>query len=332
MAVNNDAGNAKKQGKATRFFKSFLPWKGDKPGEIFRKIVLLIAIAVFVTSAFVLANKFYKTYENQKKQNELVSMVTDDELTWDKIHAMYPDIDFPEGMQLKYALLYAKNQDLVGWLNVPDSSVSVPIVQQKDNNYYLHRDFYKATTSYGNPFMDYRNNAKDLDFNNLIYGHNMKDKQIFGQLLDMYKTTENYKKYPIIEYNTIFKDYKWAVVGAFYTNGSASQDNGYVFPFNTPVIEDFIKRQGLLDELNKRFIYTTGAKMTIDDKLLTLTTCAYDFNDARFVIVARLMEEGEQVDVSAVAANPNPRYPAIWYSKKGIKNTFANDTNWYVDA
>lgn len=329
--TNSNQFEKKKPNGFIRFCKSMLPWKGDKWTEVVRKIVMLIAIIVFVASAVVLLNKFYKTYENQRMQQGLVDMTKDDELTWDKVRAMYPDIDFPEGMQLKYALLYAKNQDLVGWLEVADSSVAVPIVQQKNNDYYLHRDFYKKTTSYGNPFLDYRNNAKDLDFNNIIYGHNMKDKQIFGQLLDMYKTAENYKNYPIIQYNTIFKDYQWAVVGAFYSNGSPGQDNGYVFPFNTPDFNDLVKKQELLNELNKRFIYTTGAKMTIDDKLIMLTTCAYDFSDARFVIVARLLHDGEKVNVNEVQNNPNPRYPAAWYSKKRIKNTYANDTNWYAD-
>lgn len=320
---------APKPSRGRRFVHSWFPCKGDSGKEKARKIFLLLAVIVFLVSAVMVGSKFFKTYENATKNSQLNEM-QDHELTWDDIHRMYPDIDFPEGMQLKYALAYAKNQDLVGWLSVEGTSLQVPIVKGKNNDFYLTRDFYKEYTTYGNPFMDYQNNIKPLDFNTVIYGHNMKDKQQFGQLADMYDTLENAAKYPVIQFNTIFEDYQWAVVGTMLTNGMPAQDNGYLFAFNTTTMGEF-SRVRFVKEMQDRFLYDTGVAFDNFDKLLTLTTCSYAFTEARLVVVARLLEAGETAPKPGTVQgtmNPSPRYPQAWYSKKGQQNPFTYD-NWH---
>lgn len=326
----------KKKSKFKSFLISWIPYKGDSAGEVIRKIIVLIALVVFIVSGVYLGMRFAETNKNQKMYNEIESMVIkDDELTWDDIYKMYPDVDFPEGMQLKYAHLYAANQDFVGYLTIPNSTVAVPVVQGRDNDYYLRRDYYKKSTRYGNPYLDYRNSIKPLDFNEIIYGHNMKDGQIFGQLLDMYKDAENFKKYPVIEFNTLYEDYKWVVVGAFYINGNSDDDNQYLFPFNTPNMDDGDKAE-LYRGFEQRMLYTTSAwPLDADDHLLTLTTCSYNFHDARFIIVARQLRDGETIedfDTSKVTVNPSPRYPQVWYDKNGKENPYKNEDRWYPRA
>lgn len=312
-----------------RFVRSWFPCKGDSGKEKARKIFLLLAIIVFITSAVIVGLKYYKTYENANKNKELNSMV-DHGLTWDDIYRMFPDIDFPEGMQLKYALAYAKNQDLVGWLSVEGTSLQVPIVRGKNNDYYLKRDFYKQYTDYGNPFMDYQNNIKPLDYNTVIYGHNMRDKQQFGQLSDMYDTLEHAGQYPVIQFNTIFQDYQWVVVGTMLTNGYSAQDNDYLFPFNATTMGEF-SRVRFVKELKDRFLYDTGIYFDNLDPLLTLTTCSYAFTEARLVVVARQLKEGESAPEPGTIAgtiNPSPRYPQVWYNKKGQTNPYEID-RWH---
>lgn len=335
---NNPAPESRTQAAVTpvekttwwkRFVHGWLPCKGDSGKEKARKIFLLLAIIVFVTSAVMVAFKYYQTYENAQKNKELNGML-DHGLTWEDIYRMYPDIDFPDGMQLKYALAYAKNQDLVGWLSVEGTSLQVPIVRGKDNSYYLYRDFYKNRTDYGNPFMDYQNNIKPLDYNTVIYGHNMRDKQQFGQLSEMYDTLEHAKNYPVIQFNTIFQDYQWAVVGTMLTNGTAAQDNGYLFDFNATTMGEF-SRVRFVDELKARFLYDTGIYFDNLDHLLTLTTCSYAFTEARLVVVAKLLDEEDEVPTPGSiqgTVNPNPRYPQIWYNNHRQTNPFEYD-NWH---
>ena len=319
----------KKPNGFIRFLKSFLPWKGDPFKEVMRKIILMIAVAVLVFSLTVIGNKLWQGFVNSNLYDTLQEMVNDDD-EWAKIKAEFPDVDFPEGMQLKYARLYALNQDLVGWLEIDNSDISLPVVQSSDNKFYLRRDFYKKDTRYGNPFLDFRNNVKELDFNTIVYGHNMQDKQIFGQLLNMYDNVDHYKEYPIIKFNTIYKDYDWKVVGAFYTNAKGAQDlNKYVFPFNYPDMGETSKEE-FINQLQMRFLYNTGIDLNTDDKIITLSTCSEEFRDARLIIIARQLRDGEstKVDVSKAVTNENPRFPQAWYSKYGKKNPYAEAEQW----
>lgn len=317
--------------RGQRIVHYWLPCKGDSGKEKARKVFLILAIIVFITSAVAVGFKYYKTYENAKKNSDLNAMIEKSAgLTWDDIYRMYPDIDFPEGMQLKYALAYAQNQDLVGWLSIEGTSLQVPIVKGADNSFYLHHDFYKKYTDYGNPFMDYENNIKPLDYNMVIYGHNMRDKQQFGQLSDLYDTLEHASQYPVIQFNTIFQDYQWAVVGVMLTNGMPAQDNGYLFPFNATTMGEF-SRVRFVKELQARFLYDTGVYFDDLDQLLTLTTCSYAFTEARLVVVAKLLKEGEAVPAPGSmqgTINPNPRYPQVWYNKHRQTNPFSYD-NWH---
>lgn len=315
--------------RGQRFVRYWFPCKGESGKEKARKIFLILAIIVFIASAVVVGMKYFKTYNNIQKQNEINQML-DHDLTWDDIYRMYPDIDFPEGMQLKYALAYAKNQDLVGWMSIEGTSVNMPVVKGKNNSYYLNHDFYKQQTDYGNPFMDYQNNIKPLDFNTVIYGHNMRDKQQFGQLSDMYDTLEHASKYPVIQFNTIFEDYQWLVMGAMLTNGMPAQDNGYLFDFNATSMGPLSKRR-FVNEIKDRLLYDTGFYFNEEDNLLTLSTCSYDFYEARLVIVAKLIEEGDRVPAVGEingTTHENPRYPQAWYNKHRKTNPFTYD-NWH---
>ena len=84
------------------------------------------------------------------------------------------------------------------------------------------------------------------------------------------------------------------------------------------------------DELKKRSVIDTGITVQPDDKLLTLVTCTYEFNDARFVVVGRMVRENEkpEVDTSNATLNTNPKFPQAWYDAKGLTNPFKDDKKW----
>ena len=68
-----------------------------------------------------------------------------------------------------------------------------------------------------------------------------------------------------------------------------------------------------------RSIINTGVDVLPSDELLTLSTCTYEFKDARYVVVARKVRKGESADVdtSQASMNPNPLYPDVWYQLFG---------------
>lgn len=179
--------------------------------------------------------------------------------------------------------------------------------------------------------MTYTNKIRELDGNTVIYGHRMRDGSIFGTL-DQYRTLEGYKKAPVISFNTLYGDYNFKIIAAMITNIDPKDDNGYVFTYYWTNLNNDLSRTSYLNQLSQRSIYDTGVDVLSSDKLLTLSTCCKDFENARFVIVARLVRPGEstEVDTSKAIENKNARYPQAYYDKKGKENPFANAYKWEI--
>ena len=82
----------------------------------------------------------------------------------------------------KYAKLHTENEDMVGWLEIPGTSINYPVMQEAGNEYYLHHDFYGEEDRHGCLFVK---DIADVDTPGdcfIIYGHNMKDGTMFGDL------------------------------------------------------------------------------------------------------------------------------------------------------
>ena len=351
--------------------------KKKKRREIVRRTVLAISIiAIVISSALLYYNLVYlpgmdvetveKTNESIIEYDEIYAeyieehygdtkepdgtphVLTEEEKQeaisekWDKIKKEYPNVDFPEGLQIEYATLYAENQDFVGFLKADGIGLSLPVVQTTDDDYYLKKDFYKRNTKYGTPFVTHLNEIHKenyvMDKNTVIFGHHMNDGRVFG-VLDEYKTIEGYKKAPVITFDTLYNDYQWKVIAAFVTNADEKDDNGYVFRYyftddlsgNTEA-EKEARFQKYIEALKERSLYDTGVDVRPGDSLLTLSTCSHEFDDARFVVVARLVRVGEvpEVDVSKATVNSNPRYPQAYYTKKKKENPYKDAERWYA--
>lgn len=319
------------------FFGKFIPRKADKTREKVRKIVMDVSIVTIIGCVITFGALTVQSLLQRNQSEELKGLIVDtDSLdsvqydeAWQELFQKYPSVEFPNNMNLKYAYLYAINPELAGWIKIEGTNLDVQVVQAEDNSKYLKTDFYGKKSRYGCPFLDYRNDAKYLNDNNVIYGHHMSDGLMFSNL-DKYKTVEGYKESPIIQYDTIYQTYTFKIIAAFVTNSQPEHDNGYVFNYT---VNDFGSDESFMqfvEEIKKRSIFNTNVNVLPDDKLLTLSTCSYEFSDARLVVVARLCRENEDptVDTSEVTINPAPRYPQAWYDAKGMANPYKDDTNW----
>lgn len=337
-----EEANAEQQGekepkKKNGFIAAVFPIKGDPKGEIIRKLILLASIATMLVSTGILINTYvvepaqFKS-DTVKTSNVVVEVKPEHEdKAWEDAKKKHPDVKFPQGMLAKFAELYIINKDVKGWLSIPALEMNFPIVQAEDNDAYLRHNFYGKWTKYGVPFVDYRNNIAVLDRNTILYGHNMEyDDLIFG-MLENYRLIDGFKSAPTIEFGTVYENLTWKVYAVFVTNSELKSDNGYAFNYIFTELDDE-GFAGYIKELDKRKLYTTGVDIKPTDKILTLSTCCYDFSEARLVVVARLVREGEstEVDTSKAAANPNPRYPQAWYDAQGRDNPYKDDTNWFA--
>lgn len=244
------------------------------------------------------------------------------------------NVDFPDGIQEKYKELYAQNTDFAGWLTVPGTSIDTPVYKTDNNSYYLKHDNYDTYTKYGIPFLDKDDSINQLSRNTVIYGHNFDNKLIFDELHN-YQNLDFYKENPVIEFNTLYKDYKWKVIAAFHTNGNSEGDNGYLFYYVATQMgnNNFME---FYDEIQQRSYIHTGVDVQPTDKVLTLSTCTYFFDrngsleNARFAVIARLVRDGESedVDTSLASENDNVRYPQLYYDVFGGSNPYRNASKW----
>lgn len=207
--------------------------------------------------------------------------------------------------------VYAQNEDLVGWLRVPQTNIDFPVVQSTDNEYYLHRDFNKKKLFDGTPFMDFRNKIEpQLHDNTLIYGHNMGRKgTVFTELM-RYTNIEFYKKAPVIEFDTLYEKGQWKVVAVLEAN--TDPRFGAVFEYyNYVVAKDQANFDWFMDEITRRSYYHTDVDVQLGDNLLTLQTCTNDRYETKLIVVARRVRAGEsaEVDLSKAVVNPNRVLP-----------------------
>lgn len=319
------------------FFKGFIPLKKDSTKEKIRKIIMDVAIITIIGCCFAFVDLYVERQVQLQQREEIENTIVDTNdfddnqyvEAWQDVFAKYPTIQFPENMNLKYSYLYAVNQDLVGWVKIDNTNLDVQVVQSSDNDYYLNRDFYRKTSRYGCPYLDFKNDPQYLDDNTVIYGHHMTDGLMFSNL-DKYKTLEGYKESPIIEYSTLYETYYFKVFAAFISNAKVVDDNGNFFNF---IVTDFVtdeKFSGFVDEVEKRSIFKTDVNVQPDDKLITLVTCSYEFDSARLVVMGRLLRENEDksVLVDEAILNTSPKYPQAWYDAKNMTNPYADDICW----
>ncbi|MBQ2846970.1 MAG: sortase [Clostridia bacterium] len=310
----------------------------DKPknhavnNDIKRKIVLITAIIVLIAGAAVLINYYiiepFKEDKQSESLAELVSQVTTTPMVdpWIEIKNKYPDVEFPDGMNPAFSDLYAINSDFAGWISIPEMNINYSVVQAEDNDKYLRRDIYGKYTNYGVPFFDYRCGLRQLSRNTVLYGHNMRhDDKIFGTL-ERYREIEGFKKAPLIGMSTLYGDYTFKIYAVFISNSKESDDNGKIFNyiFVNAGNERF---KNYITEIDKRKLYSTGVDINENDKIITLSTCCYDFEDARLVVVGRLLRDGEnpEVDMSLAKENPVPKFPQAYYDAKRMENPYEND-------
>lgn len=253
---------------------------------------------------------------------------------------------FPEGIREELKEAYAINNNLVGWLSIPGTEVDTAVLQGKDNEYYLKRDFYEryttetVTTNYGNLYLDYRCNNTDLSKNMVIHGHTTGKsdgipKQSFRSLYD-YRDKNHFINNPIIRYSTLYKEYTFKICAVFLSSTQKKDDNGYMFNYIYPDMSDS-NMVGYIEQVKQRMLYDTGVTLEPTDKIITLSTCIYDYGksvDTRLVVVGRLLHEGESesIDSSLVKDNPDYRRPQVWYSRNGKTNPYKNAEKWQPSA
>ena len=260
-------------------------------GKVIKSVRLLLSlflVATFLYSAYKLLDYYVDTQKNtnlnEKMIEQSVSSITtsvpnnkDSESEIVEAGETEPPVPVETSpISVDFDTLKEANDDVIGWLYCEDTPINYPVLQSDDNSYYLRRLVNGEWNIAGSLFMDYRNNLSNNDWNTVIYGHNMKNDSMFGTLPE-YRNQDYYEQHPVMYFLTPEADYKIELIAGFVTPSDSALYDVYLSESD---------RTSLYDELFKLSDFQSNEYFFEKDvQLLTVSTCSYEYETARYVVV-----------------------------------------------
>ncbi len=169
------------------------------------------------------------------------------------------------------------NEDIVAWIYCQDTPISFPVLRSRDNQDYLDRLPDGTRNANGSIFLDFRNAPDFSGRNSILYGHNMKSGAMFASIT-RYRDPAYYETHPTLYLFCGEETYRVALFAA----GTVSADS--------PLYgEDAEAAEAAIAALLRSSPFSSGVTPLPEDRLLTLSTCSYAYQDARFVLMGRLV-------------------------------------------
>lgn len=252
--------------------------------KIFLAGLAVLFAAVFVVSAMkVLA--VLREYEEadatyQQVQDQFVATVTTSVTTSPLPNT--PQVD-TAGITVDFANLSASNKDIIGWIYCAGTPINYPVVQAKDNDTYLHAGLDGKYLRSGTIFADYRNGRLGLDRQFILYGHSMKNKTMFGSLMG-YKKQAYYDAHPVLYYLTPDAEYRIELFA-----GCVMKVGQIIFQPNP----DDTEYMTYIEQMRRKSTFRSDVSVSVDDPVVVLCTCSYEFDNARYVALGKLVKNEE---------------------------------------
>ena len=184
------------------------------------------------------------------------------------------DVDFEE--------LQLTCPDIAAWIYSPTITImNYPVVRFDDNSWYLNHRYDGAYSSSGTIFIDCANLPDFKNDNTIIYGHHMNDGSMFAKLVN-YKSQDFYDENPVMYINTPTYNYRLELFAGYVTKDD--DDLTYKFDFNTEQ-----ESQKFIDYAKSKSNFVGKFDVQPGDKFCTLSTCTYEYDNARYVVHARMI-------------------------------------------
>jgi len=245
--------------------------------KIIRAILLTGLITVIVISGYNLL-KIYNTYKAEGKMHNEVKQYKPG--APEDIHTDNTGSEEQETLLNQSILdLQEKYKDAVGWITIPGTGIDYPFVQSADNSFYLRKDINGKYATAGTVFMDFRNNKDFTDFNTILYGHHMKNGTMFASL----KQFNNKTFLDANKNGTVFlADKTYSIEFFAYMIVRTDDEVVYGIP------ADNGEKLHYIDHIKETAVHFRDIGITPADRIITLSTCSYEFKDARMVLIGRV--------------------------------------------
>ena len=204
-----------------------------------------------------------------------------------------PAVTYPDNPEWKvndrFRKLRKKGSYIIGWLSFDEVDEAVC---QKDNTYFLNHDATGKRNGNGAIFLDSGVSLMTRPYTLFLYGHNMKNGNMFGRL-KKYKETAYFYKHRIISFDSLYEDGQYAVFAVMEMDTAPGTSRWYnLWSLDTPIVAE---REEAIRTLEKRSVIRSVLDVKPDDQLLLLITCVGD-DEERLVVAARRLRDGEQAD------------------------------------
>ncbi|MCL1913983.1 MAG: class B sortase [Eubacteriaceae bacterium] len=248
------------------------------------KIALGVFSLVFAFSGYMFLKEYIPQWRAKVEQRQIQSLIPG---SGNSGGITTPGLSGGGGVPVvPFETLKESNEDFVFWMSLDGAGIADPVVQGKDNDYYLTRTFKKQSNATGSIYLDYKNKPDLSDQNSVLYGHAMKNGTMFGRLKN-YKIQAEYEKDPFVILQTKDKVYYYqifaiCVLEAEYDYRKADYGDNFT---------------GLVTKMREKSSITSSAVVDKDSKIITLSTCTNQIDDGRLVVFAVLLNpDGGQVD------------------------------------
>jgi len=264
----------------------------------------LLAIA-FLGSFGIYAYQMKRTQSQQEKLGSLVGYQASDAFDNGKNGEENPEEgayrvsldgrrDTPEVLE-EYKTIYQQHKKLIGWLKFDDKDIGgkygFPVMQTDDNDFFLSHNSELKSDKNGAIFMDTGCDVLKPSTNFILYGHHMKSGAMFGNL-DHYGKEDYWKKYPYFQFDTIYEKGIYQVMYVFRSHVFNEDEITFKYYQFIDCISS-AEFDSYMEEMAKLSLYDTGVTAQFGDQLVTLSTCDYQEEAGRFVVVAKKVKSRE---------------------------------------
>lgn len=184
-------------------------------------------------------------------------------------------------LSVDFTNLLDKNNEVVGWIEIPYTNINYPFVQHKDNFFYLTHSFDNSYNSAGWLYLDYRNKIDSIDTNTIIYAHGRVDGTMFGSLKNILTDEWFQKDKHIIKISTLSYNYLFEIFSAYHIKTT----NDYL----TTNFDNTSSYQEFLDIIKGRSMVDFSTTVSTENKIITLSTC-YN-NSEKMVVHGKLIKQ-----------------------------------------
>lgn len=247
-------------------------------------IILLVLITIIILSSIYIV----KYLVMQKEAKEESKLLNDIDIMENNIESNKNEnaiaINEETERMTKIKKLQEENSDIVGWIEIEGTNINYPVLQGKNDEYYLTHNYKKEKSQKGSIFLSKDYDLKLPSDNLLIYGHNLVNGQMFNNLLK-YKDKEFYGKHPDIRFTTEKEDLKFEIFSAFYSKVFLKSEENVFRYYNFVTAKSEKDYNNFVENAKRASLYDTDKEAKYGDRLITLVTCSYHVEDGRFVVI-----------------------------------------------